>query len=236
MLISGATSPLGSYLAAYFGRRQWRLIAHGRSQERLDVLRPRLAAAEASFVAADFTSDGDLDAMFTEVSKSVKHVDLLLNCAFGKLEDPLSQTDSARLREFFAVSLAGTADVIRRTLPLLEKSQAPRIVNVVADWGFPMHNIMTGPSAYIAGKYGVHGLGAALQMELGDFGIRTTNLCPGILDMEPCASDEEAPNVVNPRGIHPVEVARAIEFVADTSTSHVRSIVLSPTDPKYNGL
>src|SRR5260370_26050995 len=122
--------------------------------------------------------------MFGALAAKTKTIDVLVNNAFGKLEDELVKTDADALVEFFRVSLAGTADVIRQSIPLLTRSKAAHIINIVADWGFPMHNVMTGPSAYISAKYGVHGLGVALQTEITKLGIRTTNLCPGIVAAE----------------------------------------------------
>jgi NAD(P)-dependent dehydrogenase (short-subunit alcohol dehydrogenase family) len=114
------------------------------------------------------------------------------------------------------VSVAGTAQVIRSVLDLLKKSTAPRIINIVADWGFPMHNIMTGPAPYIAAKYAVHGLGAALQTELGVFGIRTTNLCPGVVaaDAGYDMPDEQFRNEHGASAIHPRILVDAVRRAA----------------------
>ena len=139
---------------------------------------------------------------------------------------------------FFQISLAGTAQVIQRSLPLLQSAPSPHVINIVADWGFPMHNIMTGPSLYIAAKYGLHGLGAALQTELGKHNIRTTNLCPGIVaaNTEYGTDDSSFEAANGNSAIHPGDLAKAIDFILDAKYSHIRSIVLSPTNPEYNGV
>lgn len=110
--------------------------------------------------------------------------------------------------------------------------------NIVADWGTPMHNIMTGPAIYVAGKYGVYGLGAALQVELAGHRIRTTNLCPGIVAADVTAADsyESFAKKYGDKAIHPEALAAAIDFILDQRSAHVRSIVLSPRNPDYNGL
>ena len=187
---------------------------------------------------ADYGHPKSIEKMFEKLKTRTKNLDILVNNAFGKLEDELVKTDGQSLSEFFQVSVAGTADVIRQCLPLLKQSKTSHVVNIVADWGFPMHNVMTGPSAYISAKYAVHGLGAALQTEIAKFGIMTTNLCPGVMaaDTEFGSDPMKFTKAKGKKAIHPMDLANAIEFVIGQRFSHVRSIVLTPPDPKYNGL
>lgn len=236
MLITGATSGLGSYLAHYFAAQGFELFLHGRDPEKMSALATSLDGVEAHYFEADLTSASAIQHMFSKIEQKTDSLNILVNNAFGKLEDPLVDADPTAIYDFFQTCLAGTAEVIRNSVPLLKKCQPSHVINIAADWGFPMHNIMTGPSLYIAAKYGIHGLGAALQTELAPFGIRTTNVCPGVI----AAGESFQPNsVVNHNdvgSIHPDEIARTIAFVFSQRSAHVRSIVLSPTDPNYNGL
>jgi NAD(P)-dependent dehydrogenase (short-subunit alcohol dehydrogenase family) len=238
MLLTGATSGIGRYLAEHFLRAGFTLYLHGRDRRKLERLAKKLGPGDFVLLEGDFGNPASIARMFAELTDKTKVLDVLINNAFGKLESELVQTDGDALAEFFRVSLAGTADVIRQAIPLLKRSKSPRIVNIVADWGFPMHNIMTGPSAYIAAKYGVHGLGVALQTELAKLGIRTTNLCPGIVaaDTEFGITDKAFAEAKGQSAINPKELASAIEFVLGQTSTHVRSIVLSPRNPEYNGL
>jgi len=238
IIITGATSGIGTYLSHYYGKKGYTLFLHGRDKRKLDKLRTELSNPNASYLRADFTSPRDLQNMFTAISKKAKKVDVLINNAFGKLEDPIDKADPAAIITFFQVSLAGTAEIIRRSLPLLKKSKEAHIINIVADWGFPMHNIMTGPSLYIAAKYGVHGLGAALQTEVSKMGIRTTNVCPGIVaaDTRHDTTEKSFEKAHGAEAIHPMDIAHTIDYVLDQRYSHVRTIILSPVNPNYNGL
>lgn len=238
LLLTGATSGIGTFLANHYAHKDYRLFLHGRDRKRLQRLGRELKSAEPILLEADLASLRAVEAMFRIVSSETRVLDLLINNAFGKLEDPLVKADPNAVSEFFQVSLAGTAIVTQKCVPFLKKAPSPQIINIVADWGFPMHNIMTGPSLYIAAKYGTHGLGAALQVELAKFGIRTTNICPGVVAAD-TGFEEKYEVFVKRHGtkaIHPEAIAGAIDFVLAQRSSHVRSIVLSPRDPEYNGL
>ncbi len=237
-LITGATSGIGSFVSHYFAAKGATLILHGRDQEKLARLQSELDGQGHFLLNADFQDLNSISLMADSLVAFTDHIDVLINNAFGKLEEPLEKTSSSELAEFFQVSVAGTADVIRTCIPLLQQSISPHIVNIVADWGFPMHNIMTGPSAYIAAKYAIHGLGVALQTELSPYGIRTTTLCPGVVaaDVKFGTSYEDFLEEFGNEAIHPGDLANSIEFVIKQRSAHVKSIVLSPNNPGYNGL
>lgn len=236
MLITGATSGIGSYLAHYFSLQGYELFLHGRNPAKLAQLASSLKNKQVTCIEADLASLDDIEQMFKVIGKKTKSINVLVNNAFGKLESPLIEAKPAELAEFFQVSMVGTSEVIRRSIPLLRKAKQSNIINIVADWGIPMHNIMTGPSAYIAAKYGVHGLGVALQTEIAKFGIRTTNVCPGVMAADTTFSPHPNLDGHEIESIHPQDLAQAVDFVLAQRTSHIRSIVLSPNNPKYNGL
>ena len=240
VLLTGATSPIGRVLAEGLSADGHELHLHGKDLERLTAMVDQLRrkGAQIEFYIADLARPYEVAEMLETVSRQTGRIDLLINNAFGRLEKTLADLAPGEAQEFFQVSVVGTVEVIRASLPLLQKSPTPRIVNIVADWGFPMHNIMTGPSAYIAAKYACHGLGAALQTELSPFKIRTTNLCPGIVatDVPYEMYDDDFVRSHGVNAIHPKVLVDAIRFLLTATTAHVRSIVLSPNDPGYNGL
>ena len=79
------------------------------------------------------------------------------------------------------VNVRGTWLMTRACVPLLEKSQSGRIVNVVSDtalWGAP-HLL-----AYTSSKGAVIAMTRSLSRELGKKGIGVTAVAPGILTTE----------------------------------------------------
>lgn len=240
ILITGATSGIGSTLADGLVRDGHKLHLHGRDGSKLKKLVNRLRGHGPSVhtYIADLADPKAIGHMAEQVTLNTSVLDLVINNAFGKIEKPLHECELDELSSFIQVSVVGTTQVVRVLLDLLKKSSSPRIINIVADWGFPMHNIMTGPAPYISAKYAIHGLGAALQTELGAFGIRTTNICPGIVAAD-AGYDLDVKDFSEKYGvsaIHPRTLVDAIRFVVGANHAHIRSIVLSPPNPEYNGL
>lgn len=240
ILITGATSGIGSVLADGLAHDGHRLHLHGRDGSKLETLVNGLRTHGSSVhtYIADLADSKAIGRMAEQVASNASALDLVINNAFGKLEKPLHECELDEISSFIQVSVVGTTQVVRVFLDIIRKSSSPRIINIVADWGFPMHNIMTGPAPYISAKYAIHGLGAALQTELGTFGIRTTNLCPGVVaaDAGYELSDKEFSEKYGVSAIHPRTLVDAVRFVLAAPHAHVRSIVLSPPNPQYNGL
>lgn len=236
-LITGATSGIGRYLACHFASKGGALILHGRDEGKLAEVARSLKRVEVTQVLADLTDASQIERMFEEIRKRHKQINVLVNNAFGKLEDKLAEADLGEVSKHVQTCLAGTANVIKLSIPFLANSKPGFVINIVADWGVPTHNVLTGPSVYVATKYAVYGLGVAIQSELGEFGIRTTNICPGpVAASTPFGESDKAFIKENEdRAIHPETIANAIDFVTSQQFAHIKSILLSPTKPDYTG-
>ena len=241
IVILGATSPVGSYLSYHMADHDVRLLLHGRDDNKVSDLEQSITNDKPDSDIGRFVFDyQNPDSVTTECKRLVEeegNVDILINCSFGQHEESIDNSSAAEIYEFYTAALSGPATAISALLPALRNSHDGKIINIVADWGIPMHNIMTGPALYISGKYGAHGLGAGLQSELGKFKIRTTNIFPGIIEVgeiSVATPNQKVPS--SQEGIHPDELVRSVKFVIEAKTAHTKSIVLSPTNPEYNGL
>jgi NAD(P)-dependent dehydrogenase (short-subunit alcohol dehydrogenase family) len=94
-------------------------------------------------------------------------------------EAPLGETTSAMWDEVIAVNLTGTFLGCRTMLPLLQKGDAPAILNLGS---IDALRGSLGHSAYAASKGGIVALTRALALELAEDGIRVNAICPGTVD------------------------------------------------------
>ena len=79
-------------------------------------------------------------------------------------------------KKLFDTNFFGHIDLIQAVLPSMRKNKSGLIVNITSIAGY--NNIPFG-SIYCASKYSMECLGASLNMELKDFGIRVVNIAPG---------------------------------------------------------
>ena len=244
-VVTGASKGIGRALAIALSRAGWRLALLARDEAGLaDTLR-RLASNQKAHavVPCDISMWNECQRAHDLLAEEFGCLHLLLNNAFGHGESPLFDMNPGEIHDFYATAATGTALVTKAFLPLLERGYSEtqrksQIINVVADWGFPMHNILTGSSVYVSGKYAVHGLGVALHRETAPRGVNVTNLYPGIVASD-CDLDEPTSAVREKRGNTAIplrDLSHLLLTILQLESSVVRHMVISPDNPDYNGL
>ena len=113
-----------------------------------------------------------------KVMESAGRLDVLVNNAgygqFGCTED-VSVED---FRKQFETNFFSIVRIIQEVAPIMRNQKSGNIINissVVGRMGLP------GSPAYISSKFALEGLGECLRYELGQFGIKTTLIEPGVV-------------------------------------------------------
>jgi NAD(P)-dependent dehydrogenase (short-subunit alcohol dehydrogenase family) len=131
VLITGATSGLGRYIALDLARSGWRVLVHGRDPARVADLSAELGGGTQGYVA-DLGSLGDVRALADRVRADVPRLDVLVNNAgigFGAPGEAREvSADGHELR--FAVNYLAPVLLTRLLVPLMTASAPSRIVNV----------------------------------------------------------------------------------------------------------
>lgn len=131
VLITGATSGLGRYLAGELAGSGWQVLAHGRDPGRVADLTAELGGGARGYVA-DLGSLGAVRDLAERVRSEAPRLDVLVNNAalgFGEPgEGRQVSADGHELR--FAVNYLAQVLLTRRLLPLLTASAPSRVVNV----------------------------------------------------------------------------------------------------------
>jgi NAD(P)-dependent dehydrogenase (short-subunit alcohol dehydrogenase family) len=103
-------------------------------------------------------------------------IDVLVNNAgFGDLT-AFEEADQAQIQRTFETNLFGLMRVTRAVLPVMRRQGAGRILNVSSSAG----NDGRGPALYHTSKAAARAFSEALSFELGSFGIKVTNVAPGL--------------------------------------------------------
>src|SRR5262249_12941036 len=137
IVITGATDGLGRGLASELAPAGDRLILHGRDEEKgralIEELAPR-ATGEVIWRRADFSSLEDVRDLGDQLLDE-ERIDVLVNNAGIGTAEPgdgerLESEDGYELR--FAVNYLAPFLLTRLTLPLIERGERARIVNVTS--------------------------------------------------------------------------------------------------------
>lgn len=175
-LVTGGSTGIGRAIAKDLAEDGFAVVITGRDEA---TLKESAAQHEAiSYVAADVTSQADIDRTISEVESRHGRLDLLVNNAGIAPLLPLEHVTEEHVESVFDVNVKGLVLTTLKSLPLLKASRGG-IVNIssaLADRPFP------GASIYSATKGAVNTLSKAWAKELAPDGIRVNIVSPGPIE------------------------------------------------------
>jgi glucose 1-dehydrogenase len=223
-LVTGAAGGIGEATAADFAAAGWDVAA-------VDRRFPRSEMGKVRIYPADVSRPEEVERLFGELASDFGRLDALVNNAAIQVGKTLLETSVSEWDEVMASNLRSAFLTARHAHPLLRQSQGA-IVNVSS-----VHAVATsaGLAAYVASKGGLAALTRAMAVEFAPDNIRVNAVLPGAVDTPmlraglgrrhlPGASVEENLAELGRRSLlgrvaMPVEIARAIRFLADGTLS-----------------
>ncbi|MEV0977520.1 SDR family NAD(P)-dependent oxidoreductase [Streptomyces sp. NPDC049915] len=188
VLITGATSGLGRYVAFELVRAGHRVLAHGRDAGRTERLVEELRTeGDADGFVADLASLAQVRELGARVAAARPDLDVLINNAGVGAGSPGGgrevSTDGHELR--LAVNYLAPVALTRALLPVLRQNTPARIVNVGSGGQEPldpddpeMTRRYDGMSAYCRSKFALAAHTFALAEELAGTGVAVNVLHP----------------------------------------------------------
>ena len=233
--ITGAAGGIGQAMCGYFAEQGAAILALDRSDavtEVVDSLRRTGATIEAAVV--DIVDADAVRATFERLTARLGFVDVLINNAGASEHPSLERTPPAGFRHDVDINLNGAFNCTHAVLPQMKSRRSGVIVNVGSVNGLSA----LGDAAYSAGKAGLISLTKSLAVELGRYNIRANIVCPGTV-RTPLWNERASrnPEVLTqltrwyPLGriVEPIEVMRAVAFLASDAASAITGVVL-PVD------
>lgn len=102
-------------------------------------------------------------------------IDILVNNAgHGRITN-FEETSEESIKELYEVNVFGTMRMTRAILPVMRKQRQGHIFNISSGAGY-----CGGPVAYHTSEFAVTGFSCSLAFELAPFGIKVTNVAPGM--------------------------------------------------------
>lgn len=189
-LVTGANKGIGYETARRLAQQGFAVWLGCRDQERGEVAAKELAEdGDVRFVRLDVTDEDSIRAAVAHIDDTTGALDVLVNNAGVAIGDGEGLPGTVRpdtIRQTFDVNFYGALRVTQAFLPLVQKAQAGRIVNVSSTMGSITTVVSPGnplgqfPAfAYPASKTVLNALTAWLAVELRDTAIKVNSVCPG---------------------------------------------------------
>lgn len=181
--ITGATSGIGRATAKLLAHNNYRIIATGRRQERLDELKNDLQGTTEIYTLQFDVRDADaVKKSINSLPDTWQSIDLLVNNA-GNAHG-LSSIQEGSLEDWDAmidINIKGLLYVSKQIIPWMIKRGAGHIINIGSIAGkevYPNGNV------YCASKYAVDAISQGMRIDLNKHGIKVTQVAPGLVETE----------------------------------------------------
>ncbi len=226
VLITGAAGGIGRATVQLFADSGWRVIG----VDRAPFGEPFPPAG--LFIQADIAREEALESIFNQARAYTAALDALVNNAALQIAKPILETTVAEWDAVMASNLRSVFLAVKLAHPLMITAAAPAVVNVSS-----VHAIQTSANiaAYAASKGGLLALTRAMAIEFALEKIRVNAILPGAVDTPMLHAgltrghvgggdltqrlENLADKTVIGRVGTPIEIARAIYFLADSSQS-----------------
>ena len=179
-LVTGSSSGIGLETTLALARNGYHTFASMRDITKSDNLlqKAKKENLTVEIIELDVDKEESIVSTVKKIISDKNRIDVLVNNAgygqFGCTED-VSIED---FRKQFETNFFSIVRIIQEVSPIMRKQNSGIIVNissVVGRLGLP------GSTAYISTKFALEGLSECLRYELGQFGIKTTLIEPGVI-------------------------------------------------------
>jgi serine 3-dehydrogenase len=204
VIIVGASSGIGRAAAVLFAREGSSVVAAARREDRLQVLTVR---------RADASNPEEMQQLAQETLQRFGKVDILVFASGINTRDrAMNRLTPEVWNSLVSVNLSGAFYATHAVLPSMRSAHSGHLIYISSISG-----VITDVSgaAYQASKRGVLGMAHAIRMEEKQNGIRTSVICPGLVDTELLEQRpvKPAPEVLA-QALQPEDVAETILHVA----------------------
>lgn len=232
-LVTGGNKGIGIHIVRQLAERGAYVYLAARDPARGRAAARKLAATGlgVEFVHLDVTDSAIVAAAAQYVEQTSGHLDILINnAAITSGFAPASTVTTKDLRRTFETNVLGIVTVTNQFLPLLRRSNYPRIVNVSSAMGSitliadpQIELTKLNQAAYQTSKAALNALTVLYANELRSAGVKVNAVCPGYRATE-LNGGQPTPGAGDPAGGATIAVTMALvgndgptgQFVGDS--------------------
>jgi NADP-dependent 3-hydroxy acid dehydrogenase YdfG len=177
-LVTGASSGIGASIAAALGAAGHPVALGARRVERCEANAAAIndAGGEAIALELDVTDAKSLEAFVADATDRLGAPEVVVSNAGQVLPTGVVETDPDTFAEQVALNLLATQRLATLVVPGMVERRRGDVVLITSD-------VVRAPrpsmSSYVTSKWGLEGMGRAMQMELEGTGVRVSMVRPG---------------------------------------------------------
>jgi len=207
ILITGGSDGLGKTLALSLSQDN-NVVILATNEEKLKNVSEE---ANCKYKVCDVKDYSTVENTIKDIINDIGKIDVLINNAGLWIQEELDYNDSDRIHSVIDVNLLGVINCSKAIIPYMKQNKDGLIININSQAGI---NHKAERVVYNASKWGVTGFCKSLQDEVAKYGIRVTNVMPGMMKTDMFKKLNIEKNMAN--GVDTKEVARLIRFIIDT--------------------
>ncbi|MFK4881356.1 MULTISPECIES: SDR family oxidoreductase [Lactococcus] len=179
IVITGASSGFGAEIAKLFNAEGYPMLLLGRRVEKIKSL--SLDFQNVLVKSVDVTNKIEFEQAIQKAEKVFGPTDLLVNNAGIMLLGNILTQDPAEWSRMMDTNVLGVLNGMQIVLPQMVERQGGTIINVSSLAG---KKTFVNHAAYVASKFGVHGLSETIREEVSGKNVRISLVAPGAAETE----------------------------------------------------
>lgn len=207
IVITGGSDGLGKTLTESLSKEN-NVIILATNEDKLKLVATDNSCKYKVCDVSDYTA---VEKTISEIIIENNKIDVLISNAGLWIQEELDTNDSDRIKSVIEVNLLGTINVSKAVIPNMKQNKDGLIININSQAGI---NHKAERVVYNASKWGVTGFSKSLQDEVAKYGIRVTDVLPGMMKTDMFNKMNITKNMAN--GLDTKEVARLVQFIIDT--------------------
>lgn len=176
-MITGATSGIGAATARALLEEGAFVVAAGRRRDRLDALQGIARADRLLAVSGNI----DDPVYRNELVELAGQIDVLINAAGVLQHTPFLDGDPADWEHMWRTNVLSLLCLTQLVARRMADRRSGHIVNITSALASKVTRFT---SVYASTKFAVKAISEGLRLELGEYGIRVTEVAPGHVDTE----------------------------------------------------
>ncbi len=225
-IVTGAGRNIGRAIALALAEGGAAVVVNARSNlKEAEVVAQEIerAGGRALAVTADVADVASVDKMVAAATERFGRIDVLVNNAAVRVEQPFEEMSLAEWRAVTAVILDGAFICVKACLPYLRRSGSGVIVNI---GGLSAHTGAARRPHVVTAKAGLLGFTRALAHELAPARIRVNTVTPGLMATPRPPGQPEPQHhalvqaLVGRRG-EPADIASVVRFLCGPGAAFI---------------